>query len=137
MSLIFSIVVPAKVAPNVPPSTIRSAGMFRNAAGEAPSMRAPTASPANATPIPMAVEAFIEGYRVDRLRPPHLKGDPRRLDECRIGARARALAPGRICDGHAPFAHALDDLVGGLADDDLRAGRERHDRVRMGLDRDD
>jgi hypothetical protein len=36
--------------------------MFKNAVGEAPSMRAPAASPANATPIPMAVEAFMEGY---------------------------------------------------------------------------
>jgi hypothetical protein len=61
ISFIFSMVVPAKVTPNVPPSTIMSAGMLRKAAGDAPSMRAPKANPANATPIPMEVEAFIGG----------------------------------------------------------------------------
>src|SRR3954451_5036843 len=140
ISLIFSIVVPAKVAPNVPPSTIRSAGMLRNAAGDAPSIRAPTASPANATPIPMAVEAFMEGYWP--CRPLSEKSESvwtrlaalrRRLDNRRLAP----LPPGRVRDGHAPVANEPRHLVRRLGDDDPRARGKRDHRVGMRLDGDD
>src|SRR3954469_4255190 len=136
MSLIFSIVVPAKVAPNVPPSTIRSAGMFRNAAGDAPSIRGPTASPANATPIPMAVEAFMEGYWPCRLLGEkresgwtRLAALPRRLNESRLAP----LPSCRVRDGHAPVAHEPRHVVRRLGDDDPRARRKRDHRVGMSL----
>src|SRR4051812_20935692 len=143
MSLIFSIVVPAKVAPNVPPSTIRSAGMFRNAAGEAPSISAPTASPANATPIPIEVEAFMGGlpaYLPNRLSPGKINGALVRLARRLDGAddrRLAAIAPGGVRDRHAPVAHEARDVVRRLGHDHSRAGGERDHGVGMGLDRDD
>src|SRR3954452_5299015 len=120
MSLIFSIVVPAKVAPNVPPSTIRSAGMFRNAAGEAPSIRAPTASPANATPIPIEVEAFMGGlpaYLPNRLSPGKIERAlvrlPRRLDTAGAGWLA-AIAPGGVRYHLSPVPREARHFVGRL-----------------------
>ncbi len=54
-----AIVVPAKVAPNVPATISRSAGMLMKAGIWDPSIVAATARPTNETTIPMMVLAFI------------------------------------------------------------------------------
>src|SRR5579875_1024052 len=59
MRLKLSMPTDASVAPRVPPSTIRKAGMSMNAAGEVPLMIPPTRMPKAATTIPMTVAAFI------------------------------------------------------------------------------
>ncbi len=59
MRLQSSMPTDASVAPRVPPSTIRNAGMSMNEAGEVPLMIPPTRMPKPATTIPMTVAAFM------------------------------------------------------------------------------
>jgi hypothetical protein len=51
--------VPAIVAPNVPPKTMRKAGTLKRETTDVPSSVAPRARSTRPATIPMAVEAFI------------------------------------------------------------------------------
>src|ERR1035438_892893 len=59
MRFIDSMPTEARVTPPVPPRMMRSAGMLMNEAGLVPSIIELMSSEPKATPIPMAVEAFI------------------------------------------------------------------------------
>ena len=57
-----AIVVPANVAPNVPARISSSAGTLMNEGIWVPSIVALTASPTNATTMPMTVLAFMGSF---------------------------------------------------------------------------
>src|SRR3954453_2281763 len=147
---------PARVAPNVPSRTIDSAGTLKKAGSLLPSIIAPMASPANATPMPMAVVAFIK--LVERPAGLELQageGGPfggfLRFASWPVGELAtglgRQLANWRTCQlgvtqapripHHActPLAYRRCHGFRRLRHHDLVPGRERHDRVGMRLDR--
>src|SRR4051794_10402024 len=117
-------------APNVPPSTMRNAGMLMNAAGEVPSMTAPPRRPTAATAIPIAVAAFMTyPGRSSAVCP---RSSPERHDPGRVGPLERVGQ-----NAHAPAGDLVDDLLHRLDDDDP-VSRGQHDR-RVGdrLDRHD
>src|SRR3954470_3183541 len=99
----------AMQAPNVPPRTMRNAGMLMNAAGEVPSMTAPPRRPTAAMAIPIPVAAFMTyPLRSSAVRPrSSSQGDhPGRVDPCeRVGQ-----------DADAPRGDLLDDLLHRLDD---------------------
>src|SRR4051795_10078368 len=114
-------------APNVPPSTMRNAGMLMNAAGEVPSMTAPPRRPTAATAIPMAVAAFIT-YPM-----PSSAVERRSSSQRRHPGRIRPLQ--RVGqDADPPGADLVDDLLHRLGDDDAVAGGEHDRRVRHRLE---
>src|SRR6476469_10060517 len=120
----------AMQAPNVPPRTMRKAGMLMNAAGEVPSMTAPPRRPTAATAIPMAVAAFMTYPRwSSAVRP---RSSPERHDPGRVGPFERIGQ-----DAHAPRRDLVDDLLHRLADDDPVPGGHVDRRVRNRLDRHD
>src|SRR5690348_4449898 len=145
-------VEPASVAPNVPTNTISAAGMLMNAAGEVPSIVDPKRRPRMATPIPIAVAAFMAvrvplagtsasgantSRDVEADADAGLAPGPLRLcQRLRLDGRVPA-PPGLVQDLRAPLAHGGGHLVGGLLDNDLRPRRKSDDGVGMGLDRRD
>src|SRR5262245_59423186 len=135
------------------------AGMLMKAAGLPPSMITAMRRQAKATPIPIAVLAFIpfpvrwsrDGrpwprgeHPVNRPEPPLLHASPSGLRLLRmtegevhdLGERRRGLALlERIGDdARPPLDDQVADLFRRLADDELGGVRERHHRVRMSLD---
>src|SRR4051812_12283861 len=113
-----SIVDPARVAPNVPTNTISIAGMLMNAAGEVPSIIEPMRRPKMATPIPMAVAAFM-GKRVPLVQSSAHAAIPSsaeagRRQKAAPGPRASAfcLLPSAFSDGRVPPAPRLVEDLG-------------------------
>src|SRR3954466_13878326 len=120
----------AMQAPNVPPSTIRNAGMLMNATGEVPSMTAPPRRPTAAIPIPIAVAAFMTyPGRSSAVRP---RSSPQRDHPGRVGPFERVGQ-----DADAPSGDFLDDLLHRLDDDDPVARGQVDRRVGDRLDRHD
>src|SRR3954468_1557480 len=117
----------AMQAPNVPPRTMRNAGMLMNAAGEVPSMTAPPRRPTAATAIPMAVAAFMTYPESSSAFCP--RSSSQRHHPGRIRPRQ-----GVGQNLHTPAADPGDDLLHRLRDDDAVARGEHDRRVRHRLD---
>src|SRR4051812_8227070 len=122
--------VEAMQTPNVPPITTRIAGMFRKATGLVPSIIAPPSKPRIATPIPMAVAAFMSvlfGSSAGNCRSSPCDGVVGRVTAAvRAGENAGAPVANGRHDGLDPFDHQ-----------DLGPGGQRDRRVGTGLDGDD
>src|SRR3954469_7611811 len=118
--------VEAMQTPNVPPITTRSAGRFRKATGLVPSIIAPPSKPRTATPIPMAVAAFMSvlfGSSAGNCRSsPCGDGVGRVTPAATAGAKAGA-----------PVANGRHDRLDALRHHDLGPGGQGDRRVGRGL----
>src|SRR5271165_2160263 len=125
----------ASVAPPVPPRMMINAPIFRNAAGLVPFIIELSASAQKATPIPIAVAAFIVPiHRPKRAFPQSTLISPQQTVHAHRVPIAGMALHGLGQNPHAPGTCSGGDLLWGLGDDDLRCGRERDDRVGGGLD---
>src|SRR5215210_259501 len=137
MLLMASKFAPPMEAPSVPPRTMRSAGMLMIAATLEPSTVAPSAIERPPTTTPMSPENFMSATLPGGLGAGGRAGGAahqRQPVDASGGATPRERG---LEHGGAPLGDRRDDDLGGLADDQLRAGREAHDGVRGRLDRDD
>lgn len=123
----------ASVTPPVPPRMMINAGMLMNVAGLVPSIIELSSSEPNATPIPIAVAAFIapcigvhrgsfnsEGGRARSLSP----SSRTHTDVC-LGAPRASFKWGSHYAGLSSTASRCAGSRSGLTDPDERSGRRR------------
>src|SRR5215210_2375655 len=124
-------------APSVPPSTMKSAGMLMTAMTLEPSSVAPSAIERPPTTTPIRPVIFMSAALLGGLGAGGRAGGAPHEREAVDARRGAAPRQGGLEHDRAPLRDRPHELLGLLADEQLRTGRERHDGVRRRLDRDD